>query len=78
MRPHTSDNGPMNNCPKAIPKRKTVTEFSILTMGTSKYRAITGKAGRYISMDIDPMAVRMPSVRIINRVYRVVVMGVVE
>ena len=75
MRPQTSDNGPINNCPKAIPKRKIVTEFSIRTMGTLKYCAITGKAGRYISMDIEPIAVRMPNVSIINRVYLAVVFG---
>ena len=41
----------------------------MLTIGTLKYAAITGKAGRYMSIEIEPIAVRIPSVSVIKKVF---------
>ncbi len=62
--PKRSSNGPYNNCPAAIPMKKLDNDNVTCATVVCKPFAISGNAGKYISMEKGPIAERKPSMRI--------------
>ena len=56
-RPSESDIGPMKNCPNAMPAMNMVRVSWTIGSVVPKSCAMTGKAGRYVSMDSGPAIV---------------------
>jgi hypothetical protein len=62
--PKRSSNGPYNNCPTEIPIKKLDSESVTCATVVCRFFAISGNAGKYISMENGPIAVSIPSIRI--------------
>src|SRR5678815_4990015 len=60
--PKRSSNGPYNNCPKEIPIKKLDNESVTSATVVCKPLAMSGNAGRYMSIEKGPIAVSKPSI----------------
>jgi hypothetical protein len=63
FRPNLSSNGPYNNCPTEMPMKKDDNDNITLETVVCSPLAILGKAGRYMSIDKGPIAVKRPKIR---------------
>ena len=61
--PKRSSNGPYNNCPKEIPIKKLDNESVTCATVVCRPLAMSGNAGRYISIENGPIAVSKPNMR---------------
>jgi len=61
--PYLSSKGPYNNWPADIPIKKLESESITCDTDVCKVFAISGNAGRYISIEKGPMAVSRPRIR---------------
>jgi hypothetical protein len=61
--PNRSSNGPYNNCPAEIPIKKLDSDSVTRATVVCRFFAISGKAGKYISIEKGPMAVSIPRIR---------------
>src|SRR4051812_18474511 len=59
--PNRSSRGPYINCPSPVPIKKEDKESDILVTVVPMDLAMSGKPGRYISMEKGTMAVKRPS-----------------
>jgi hypothetical protein len=55
--------GPYNSCPTDIPMKKLDKDNVTRATDVCKLLAISGKAGKYMSIDNGPIAVRKPNIR---------------
>src|SRR5262245_50352348 len=60
--PKRSSSGPYNNCPKEMPMKKLDNERVTSATLVCKPFAMSGNAGRYISIENGPIAVSKPSI----------------
>ena len=61
--PNLSSNGPYNNCPTEMPTKKLDKESVTCATVVCNPLAISGNAGRYISIENGPIAERSPRIR---------------
>src|SRR5437899_2798471 len=64
LRPHRSERGPYTSCPAPNPRKKALSVNWTHLALAPKLSASVGKAGRYMSMDIGPKAVRAARKRV--------------
>ena len=64
FRPNLSNKGPYNNCPTEIPTKKEDKDNITLETLVCKPSAMFGNAGKYISIDKGPIAVKRPKIKI--------------
>ena len=62
--PKRSSNGPYNNCPAEIPMKELDSDNVTCATVVCNPWAISGNAGKYISMEKGPMDVSNPRIRI--------------
>jgi len=63
FRPNLSSSGPYNNCPAEIPIKKLDRDNITFATLVCRLLAMSGKAGKYMSMEKGPMAVSKPNMR---------------